>query len=171
MIKLYKERYEVEDTGRVWCLDYYGVANNRKEILPSTKTRYPQVGINHTPEDLHRILAILFIPNPDSLPMVNHKDGNKYNYSLNNLEWATGSDNNKHAIDNGLVQFKPGRGDKRSKEIHQIDRVTGEIVGVYYGTRDVNRKLGIDRRWLMRILGGDRNLTEAHGYYWKYAEL
>lgn len=51
---------------------------------------------------LHRVLATMFIPNPDNLPFVNHKDGNKHNYSLDNLEWCTASENTVHAIRNGL---------------------------------------------------------------------
>jgi hypothetical protein len=182
MIKLYKERYEVEDTGKVWCLDYYGVPNNRKELPHSTKTRYIQVGINGSPEDIHRILAILFIPNPDNLPMVNHKDGNKHNYSLDNLEWVTGKQNSEHAIATGLeVKQSGGRVDRRSKVIHQIDKVSGNVVGIYYGTREASKEAGIDRRWLQRILSGKEfstqggkyktTLTEAKGCYWRWVEL
>jgi len=51
---------------------------------------------------LHRLLATYFIPNPNNLPQVNHKDGNKMNYSLDNLEWVSASHNVKHAYDTGL---------------------------------------------------------------------
>jgi hypothetical protein len=54
-----------------------------------------------TPIALHRLKAITFIPNPENKPQVNHKDGNKLNNDLNNLEWTTISENIQHSYDNG----------------------------------------------------------------------
>lgn len=50
----------------------------------------------------HRLLCQLFIDNPDNKPCVNHKDGNKQNNSLSNLEWVTYSENTIHSYNNGL---------------------------------------------------------------------
>jgi len=51
---------------------------------------------------LHRLIATHFIPNPENKRIVNHIDGNKLNNTINNLEWATDSENIQHAYDNQL---------------------------------------------------------------------
>ena len=52
----------------------------------------------------HRLVAEHFLENPNSLPVVNHKDGNKLNNQLSNLEWVSYSENTKHAHDNNLIK-------------------------------------------------------------------
>jgi len=56
---------------------------------------------------VNRLIAITFIPNPENKPQVNHKDGNRLNDDVSNLEWATAKENNQHALDNGLKFNKP----------------------------------------------------------------
>lgn len=51
---------------------------------------------------VHKLVALAFIPNPDNLPEVNHKDGNKLNNHHSNLEWTTRGENIRHAFDNNL---------------------------------------------------------------------
>lgn len=63
---------------------------------------------------MHRLVAIHFIPNPLNLPEVNHKDGNKANYAIDNLEWCDRLHNMRHASRTGLLPFT-GEGNKSAK--------------------------------------------------------
>ena len=60
---------------------------------------------------VHRLVAQAFIPNPDNLPQVNHKNTRKWDNAADNLEWSTAKHNINHAIDNGL--WNPSRGADR----------------------------------------------------------
>jgi len=51
----------------------------------------------------HRLVALRFLDNPDKLEVVNHKDGNKTNNKIDNLEWCTQEDNSRHAWSTGLI--------------------------------------------------------------------
>lgn len=56
----------------------------------------------------HKLVAQTFIPNIHDKPFINHKDGNKLNNSIDNLEWCTSSENNQHAYDSGLKDGMKG---------------------------------------------------------------
>lgn len=79
-------------------------------------------GIKQTPKKIHRLVADAFIPNPENKRNINHIDGNKSNNNLENLEWATHSENLIHAYKLGLHKPKKRNfGDNpRSKKIIDI---------------------------------------------------
>lgn len=62
---------------------------------------YMKVSVGNTHVLIHRAVAKAFIPNPENKPLVNHKDFNRKNNKVTNLEWATALENNMHAIKNG----------------------------------------------------------------------
>ena len=76
----------------------------KKQTLGKNGYRYVTLYSNNQSKKLyiHRLLAELYIPNPECKRTVNHIDGNKHNNCLTNLEWHTDSENIKHAYDNGL---------------------------------------------------------------------
>ena len=71
---------------------------------------------------LHRELAKTFLANPENLPCVNHKDGDKLNNHISNLEWCSYSHNNSHAYETGLKPTKSTSGHKYIT----FDRYTGK---------------------------------------------
>ena len=72
---------------------------------------------------LYRLIAIHFIPNPENKREVNHKDGNRMNYAISNLEWVTPSENMKHAVATGLARGQFGKGFE-----HKYAKLTKEDV-------------------------------------------
>jgi len=99
-------QYFITKEGEVWS------AKRNKWLNSTIHRRYSRVVLcidgKHKSHTIHRILATLFIPNPNNLPQVNHIDGNKLNNSISNLEWVTQSQNMQHASSNHLL----GRKDK-----------------------------------------------------------
>ena len=63
---------------------------------------YLRVSIGGKLEFVHRLVATKYIPNPEGKEQVNHKDGNKLNNSVENLEWVTNQENRNHAVETGL---------------------------------------------------------------------
>ncbi|MEY2703855.1 MAG: hypothetical protein RLY43_2494 [Bacteroidota bacterium] len=110
---------QIEDS--IYSIDIHGIVKNEKTNKIISKSINQKgyerfnVWINGKSRSFktHRLLAILFIPNPNNFLSVNHKDGDKLNNQLENLEWCTLSYNTKHAYSLGLISQKK----KFSKEI------------------------------------------------------
>ena len=124
--KVYKEKYIVFQNGVVFNLcgkELKGMIDN---------SGYREVIIDNKQKLVHRIVAECFIPNPENKPCVNHKDGNKLNNDISNLEWCTHSENTKHAYENGLEKKCLG-------EKHHAHKLTEEnviFIREHYKPRD-----------------------------------
>jgi len=161
--------YEVYTSGKV-----RGVRGGWLKLHKGT-SGYLQVNTwnNHQQKTflLHRLLAEAFIPNPEHLLEVNHKDGNKLNNSLDNLEWVSRSENIMHGIKNGLIpspwKDKSGSLHCRSKTTLQLN-LNDEIVNEFGSAREASKITGINYGTISNVLI-NKGKT-AGGYKWKYKE-
>ena len=113
-------------------------------------------------EFIHRLVAQAFIPNPQNLPEVNHKDENKTNNCVENLEWC----DRKYNVNYGTGVQR--RAKKQSKCVDQIDAVTGEIVHKWKSTLECGKN-GYNYKDISHCCLG---LRKTHkGYIWKYAPM
>ncbi len=105
-IEGYEGLYQISNLGNVRSFKAVSKGGNLKPVYRkgylTVTLRKNGVSKIHS---IHRLIATAFIPNPDNLPCVNHKDGNKLNNDLSNLEWCTYSHNNKHAYKTGLKNY------------------------------------------------------------------
>lgn len=69
---------------------------------------YPVIDLSPT-ITVHRVVALTFIPNPENKPQVNHKDGNKLNNHVGNLEWVTNRENLDHGVKLGLFKTEANK--------------------------------------------------------------
>jgi hypothetical protein len=100
---------------------------------------------------VHRLVAECYLPNPNNLAEVNHKDGNKSNNNIDNLEWCTRSDNMLHAIRTGL---KPPTTEKQRK----VSSETGKR-NIHYAREGWNKWAQTDtarKQWLRNLEKADR---------------
>jgi len=88
---------------------------------------------------VHRLVAEAFIDNPEKKPQINHKDGNKMNNQATNLEWATPSENGKHAYMTGLLTISYGEKNGRAK-------LTDDIVKSIFISKEKTRNLATEYR-------------------------
>lgn len=122
---------------------------------------------------VHRLVAECFIPNPESKRYVNHKDGNKANNRVDNLEWCTHSENMLHAYNIGLktsnVKIYSHLGAlKCSKKISAYCSKTHEIVWSEPSITSACKKYSLDQRTVQRILSKEKYYKTHKGLYFKY---
>lgn len=94
---------EVSDQGRVrsWLRGTARILKTQQDKKGYHRLRVTINRVKHSYK-LHREVARAFIPNPHNLPQVNHRNGNKSDNRVENLEWISNIDNARHAIENGL---------------------------------------------------------------------
>lgn len=115
-----------------------------KILKPSiSKTGYHMADLyingKHNSRLIHRLVAMMFIPNPHNYPQINHKNGIKSDNTVENLEWCTSAMNNRHAFAIGLNRGP--RGEQQGR--HKLTQNDVETIRNMYSTNNYShRKLG-----------------------------
>lgn len=170
-IEGYEGKYMISSLGRVksmWRCNQYGhKIDNETIIVPHKNRNYLRVclSLNNVLRSVyvHRLVAEAFIPNPDNLPQINHKDENPLNNSSTNLEWCDPKYNSNYGtrmerIKQSLKAY--------GKQIIQYDKI-GRVVGIYrdiFEVKEINPTYTIGR--IERVLRGDKHRHTAYGYKW-----
>lgn len=169
----YEGIYEVSNKGRIRSIDRIVVTK-----AGWTQTKYGQVikfgqPINSgyikvdlhkngkaKPFLVHRIVAEVFLENPNGCETVNHKDENKLNNSADNLEWCTQMYNNNYGT------CKERGAETQRREFLQMD-MDGNVIKRWKGFKKIQRELGYQRKLIYLCCIGKRE--SYMGYKWCYA--
>lgn len=147
--------YKISNYGRVFSKYKNGLLKQSKDAYG-----YSQVNLNRHSKKVHRLVAETFIPNPDNLPEINHKDEDKNNNKLSNLEWCTSTYNMNYG--NVLKRSALSQRKHKTWQIYQYN-LSGELVKVWMSAHEVDRN-GFNRRSVIRCCKGQ--IKSFKGYQW-----
>lgn len=112
-----------------------------------------------TSRQIHRLVAQAYIPNPEGLPVVNHKDGDKHNNDVSNLEWVTYQENSQHALTLGKRERKP---------VARVNPKKGKVRDVFMSINQAAKYRGVSYASLYDAI---KHQYTYRGDLWVYCEL
>ena len=153
------EKYQVSNLGRV--RSFRGIT---ERIMKSSGIKYKQIGLSIKGKVyyflIHRLVAEAFIPNPDNLPFVNHKNEDKTDNRVENLEWCTA----KYNMTYNNIQWRRTEG--RRKKISQFTK-DGIFIKEWDCATTASVALNLQRRHICACCNGQRKT--CGGFKWQYA--
>lgn len=173
---VYEGLYKVSNLGRILSLNYNGTGKPGLMTPRERKDGYLRVGLSKNGETkkcyVHRLVAEVFLDNPDNKPEVNHKDENKTNNFVflnedgtvnkekSNLEWKTPKENSNHGTRNERIAKA------LSKPVIQLS-LLGDFIREWPSTAECGRN-GFDSGAVCRCCNG--KLPHYKGFRWMYTE-
>lgn len=173
------EGYLVDESGNIYS------EKTNKILVGNKNTPYHLITISSNGKQYmrkaHRLVAEAFIPNPNNYPMINHKDGNKRNNNVSNLEWCTAKQNSIHSFANGLQKprygsenpmfGKFGKNNAKSKSVLMIknEMITNEFESIELAVKHL-KSIGFDKALGSPISQCCNMLRykSAYGYKWRF---
>ena len=125
IVKSLGENYFINKEGVLYSLPRNGTKGGFLKEQTGEFYKFYRVSINGIQKNVytHRLLGECFIENTENKPQINHKDGNKHNNSICNLEWSTNKENIQHSIKTGLKDLTFNKGEKNSRSILDNQKV------------------------------------------------
>lgn len=174
-IPWYEWLYAVTDEWQIWA---YKTGHRKGGWLIPMKWQYFRVALyNHSHKRkrwlVHKIVGLVYVPNPDNKPFINHKDGDKFNNAYWNIEWCTSSENNTHAYRvlgrtiSTANRYRVGEQLRRalSKPVAQYT-LEGDLLNTFPSAMEAWRQLW---KWQTSISRCCRwECEQMYGYKWKY---
>lgn len=176
-IEGYEKLYQISNFGRIRSKDRVtrnGRCNKcirKGKVLKPTLNQYGYLKIALWKENttkffgIHRLVAMTFLENNENKNEINHKDGNKTNNCIDNLEWVDRSENMKHAVRMGLLQTKGYI--RKKKKIIQKD-LDGNTIKIWDSCSDIVRERGFSDSHIYACCKRKKHKKTAYGYIWEY---
>jgi hypothetical protein len=160
-------RYSLDESGNIYS-DNYKNSGKQVRLKPAKsndgylKTMIQDDSGKYHTVAVHRLVALAYFGEKQKGQEVNHKNGNKEDNSLNNLEYCTRSQNCQHSFDMGLQKPKRGSLNGMSKitedQVREIREYVANFKGRYYGRKQLASQYGISESHLKDIVNKRRNI-------------
>lgn len=171
-IEGYEGMYAVSNKGRVKSLNYHQTGEEHIMTPSTIRGGYLQVHLKQKGHLIHRLVANAFIPNPDNKPEINHKDEDKTNNNVENLEWRTHEENCNYGTRNKRVGEAITNRSDLSMPVDILDK-QGEFIRQFPSASEAERWLrtnGFPKAAHQNISDccKDKRNT-AYGFKWRYS--
>ena len=180
-IQGYEGLYEVSSYGRVYSLERYVKSKRgwskkiKPRIMKCVPTTYDYFSVSLKKDsntyfaNIHVLVGRAFIHNPYNLPQINHKDENKHNNIVNNLEWCDCEYNNNYGTRMQRIRDSQMNDKQKSKPVLQYSE-DNVFIKEYPSISEANRVTGISECGIAGVCKKKKNHFTAGNYKWKFKD-